>query len=262
MASDRRKQACPKIFFTMSNPSFRYFGPRLYSSEAKEARSRESPSDPGAPKTNEGLESMIVARGTINQTLAGALCAACVFAFAVAASSRFAAAGEAEPRASSAASARGCDAFAWPVSNEQAWFADKNLRHSASGVRLSRIDRAVELKLAPMKSIQFFLPPEHVPPPDSYGGEVTFFGVPHPGIYQVTVSRDVWIDVFENGTRLPAVGSSEARGCDGVRKSMRFALAPGDLVLVQISGASQPSIKVAFEEAPDLAGRTGAAAVP
>jgi hypothetical protein len=123
---------------------------------------------------------MIVARGTINEMLARALCAACAFAFAVAASSRFAAAGEAEPRdrASSAASARGCDAFAWPVSNEQAWFAAKNLRHSASGVRLSRIDRAVELKLAPTKSIQFFLPPEHVPPPDSYGGEVTFFGVP------------------------------------------------------------------------------------
>jgi hypothetical protein len=78
----------------------------------------------------------------------------------------------------------------------------------------------------------------------------------------VTVSRDVWIDVFENGTRLSVVGSSEAKGCVGVRKSMRFALAPGDLVLVQISGASQPSIKVAFEEAPDFAGRTGAAAVP
>ena len=86
--------------------------------------------------------------------------------------------------------------------------------------------------------------------------------MPHPGIYQVTVSRDAWIEVFENGRRLPFVGASEAKGCDGVRKSTRFALAPGDLVLVQISGASQPSIKVAFEEALDSAGRVGGASVP
>jgi hypothetical protein len=114
----------------------------------------------------------------------------------------------------------------------------------------------------PTKSIQFFLPPEQVPPPDSYSGEVTFFGVPHPGIYQVTVSRDAWIEMFENGRRLPFVGASEAKDCDGVRKSERFALAPGDLVLVQISGASQPSIEVAFEKAPDSAGRVGRASAP
>ena len=32
----------------------------------------------------------------------------------------------------------GCDAFAWPVSNERAWFDQKTLRRSVSGVRLSR----------------------------------------------------------------------------------------------------------------------------
>ncbi len=207
---------------------------------------------------------MIVAGRTINKMLAKALCAAGVVAFGVAGSLAFAVAGDAEPlnHASSIGSGSGCDAFAWPVSNERAWFADKKLRHSASGVRLARIDRAVELQLIPTRSIQFFLPPEQVPPPDSYSGEVTFFGVPHPGIYQVTVSRDAWIDAFENGTRLRLVGATEAKDCDGVRKSTRFALAPGDLVLVQLSGASQPSIKVAFEEAPDLAGRIGAASVP
>lgn len=74
--------------------------------------------------------------------------------------------------------------------------------------------------------------------------------MPHPGIYQVTISHNAAIDVFENGRRLAAVGAGEAKGCDGVRKSERFALTPGDLVLVQVSGASEPSIKVAFEEAP------------
>ena len=41
----------------------------------------------------------------------------------------------------------GCDAFAWPVAEERAWFADQNLRRKTTGARLARIDRAVELTL-------------------------------------------------------------------------------------------------------------------
>ncbi len=65
----------------------------------------------------------------------------------------------------------------------------------------------------------------------------------------MTISRNAEIEVFENGARLAAITSSHATDCRGVRRSERFALAPGDLVLVQISGARKPSIKVAFEQA-------------
>jgi hypothetical protein len=157
--------------------------------------------------------------------------------------------------------AAGCDAFRWTVANERAWFTGKNLRQSASGVRLSRIDRAVELTLKHTKSIQFFLPPMKAPDPDSYSGEVTFFGVPRPGVYQVTISQDAAVDVFENGRRLVALAMSEAKGCEGVRKSERFALAPGDLVLIQVSGATEPLIKVAFAEADLDADKRHAAAL-
>ncbi len=143
-----------------------------------------------------------------------------------------------------------CDGFSWPVSNERAWFAARNLRHSASGVRLSRIDRAVELTLKPSDKVQFFLPPQKTPRHGSYSGDVTFFGVPRVGLYQVTISRNAEIDVFENGAPLSAVASSQATSCRGVRRSERYALAPGDLILVQISDARRPSIKVAFAQAP------------
>ncbi|MGO9420894.1 hypothetical protein [Roseiarcus sp.] len=79
--------------------------------------------------------------------------------------------------------AAGCEAFAWPVANERSWFADQNLRRTVSDVRLSRIDRAVDLTLEPSRTVHFFLPPENRPPPDSYSGEVTFFGVPRPGLW-------------------------------------------------------------------------------
>jgi hypothetical protein len=128
-------------------------------------------------------------------------------------------------------------------------------------LRLSRIDRAIELTLTPTKSIQFFLPPMKAPDPDSYSGEVTFFGVPRPGVYQVTISQDAAVDVFENGRRLVALAMSEAKGCEGVRKSERFALAPGDLVLIQVRGATEPLIKVAFAEADLDADKRDAAAL-
>jgi hypothetical protein len=142
-----------------------------------------------------------------------------------------------------------CDKFSWPVGNERAWFADKRLARRASGARLKRIDRAVELSLEPSDRAEFFLPPEVRPKPHSFSGAVTFFGVPRPGTYQVTLSAEASIDVFENGVRLKAIGYTSANNCPGVFESVRYDLAPGDLVLVQLTNASTNSIKVAFEEA-------------
>ncbi len=164
----------------------------------------------------------------------------------------FAAADDAAPRErdSAAPGASACDSFAWPIERERAWFGDAKLARRASGARLSRIDRAVELSLLPTKTVRFFLAPERAPRADSYSGEVTFFGVPRPATYQVTLSDEAWIEVFENGVRLKSTSSTDAKGCAGVRKSVRFRLAPGDLVLIQLSDAARNSIKVAFAEAP------------
>ena len=144
---------------------------------------------------------------------------------------------------------KACTSFAWPLERERDWFQDSKLPHRESGARLRRIDRAVELALKPTGKVEFFLPPERPIKKGGYSGEVTFFGVPHPGPYQVTLSDDADIDVFENGTRLKMRVDTRADDCPGVHSSSRFDLAPGDLVLVEISNASVSSIKVAFAEA-------------
>jgi hypothetical protein len=145
---------------------------------------------------------------------------------------------------------QGCEAFAWPIVREQAWFNDARLARRNSGARLSRIDRAVELALVPMNKARFFMAPERPVSAEGYSGETVFFGVPRPAIYQVTVSEDVSIDVFENGVRLKPISSTGAPDCAGVRRSARYRLAPGDLVLIELSGAEKASIKLAFVEAP------------
>jgi hypothetical protein len=180
----------------------------------------------------------------------GILVAALAFAVAFGSLS-FAAADDAAPSdpASADQGASGCDSFAWRIARERAWFGDAKLARRASGARLSRIDRAVELALLPTKKVRFFMAPEQAPDPGGYSGEVTFFGVPKPATYQVTLSDEAWIEVFENGARLKFTSSTGAKGCAGVRKSVRFKLAPGNLVLIQLSGATKDSIKVAFTDA-------------
>ena len=144
----------------------------------------------------------------------------------------------------------GCAAIGWSVKNEQGWFADKNLPQRVSGTRLRRIDRAVKLALRPLKQVQFFLPPAKAAKGGTYAGEVTFFGVPRPGVYQVTLSQPADVDVFENGARIKPMVLARAPHCPDAPVSGRYALGTGDLVLVQISNAASNSIKVAFELAP------------
>jgi hypothetical protein len=145
---------------------------------------------------------------------------------------------------------QGCEAFAWPIVREQAWFNDAHLPRRDPGARLSHIDRAVELALAPMGKAHFFMPPRRPAGSKGYGGEAVFLGVPRLAVYQVTVSEDVSIDLFENGARLKPIASTDATGCTGVRRSIRYRLAPGDLVLIELSDADKASIKLAFAKAP------------
>jgi hypothetical protein len=144
----------------------------------------------------------------------------------------------------------GCAAIGWSVKNEQHWFADNKMPARVSGARLRRIDRAVTLGLMPLKQIHFFLPPVKASKAGSYAGEVTFFGVPRPGVYQVTLSAPADVDVFENGVRIKPIVLASAPKCDDARVSGRYALGAGNLVLVQISNAVSNAIKVAFELAP------------
>jgi hypothetical protein len=144
---------------------------------------------------------------------------------------------------------KACSAFAWPVKRERAWFDNPDLQRRESSSRLKRIDRAVDLILKPANKVDYFLPPPVALQKGAYSGSVVFFGVPHVGMYQVTLSEIADIDVFENGMRLKALATSQAPECPDARMSVRFDLAAGDLVLVEVINAHKPSIKVAFDEA-------------
>ena len=142
-----------------------------------------------------------------------------------------------------------CSEIAWPVGKDREAFSSTELPKRSSGARLRRIDRAVELSLKAPDQVEMFMRPAVALDKQRFSGAVTFFGVPRPGLYQVTLSDPAEVEVFENGMRLKPLNSVRAQNCPGVAQSARYQLAPGDLVLVEIINASQSTIKVAFDQA-------------
>lgn len=155
---------------------------------------------------------------------------------------------DASPNATNDKGASTCDRFAWPIAREKAWFEAK-LLPTPSGARAAEDAQGILLVLTPTKKFDFFLAPERQPRPDSFSGDVFIGGVPAPGLYQVTLSDEAWIDVFENGTRLKSTAFTGVKDCPGVRKSVRFELTPGAPVTIQITNSAKDQIKVAIAPA-------------
>ena len=90
----------------------------------------------------------------------------------------------------------------------------------------------------------FEMPPERKPRTEQWhGGMVRLPALVKPGIYQITLSDDAWIDVIQNGRYARSVGSTGRSDCPGVRKSVRLDL-DGSPVVLQVSGVALDTIAV------------------
>ncbi len=62
--------------------------------------------------------------------------------------------------------------------------------------------------------------------PDTFGGVLEIDAV-EPGLYQITLSDDAWIDVIQNDAFVKSAAHSGRRDCADVHKSVRFQLGQG-----------------------------------
>jgi len=109
---------------------------------------------------------------------------------------------------------------------------------------------ALILHLSPAHQAKFALPPERKPRTEAwYGGALSLLAPSKPGIYQVTVSEEAWIDLVQDGRYAHSIGSTGRSDCPGMRKSVRFELTPAPFAL-QISGAASSQIAVIIAPAP------------
>lgn len=146
-----------------------------------------------------------------------------------------------------AADPSGCDSFAWSVTQDQRLFTASDKPIIASGTTLVvPPSGALVLKLAPNGAIAWTLPPERSRNSSgSLGGIVVLPAPAHPGIYQITLSADAWVDDVQDGQYARAVGSSGRSDCEGLRKSLRLELRQLPISL-QISGSSSEAMTIAI----------------
>ncbi len=150
----------------------------------------------------------------------------------------------AAPASQAFADAAACEQFNWPVKREQALFSG-NPAITPSGTAVQS-PAALALQLKPHAEAGYTMPPAREPKQSpSYGGVITFQTLPKAGAYQVTVSNDAWVDVIQDGKSVASTSHTGQRECPGIRKSVRFDLAPGP-VTVQVSGSPATSVNVSL----------------
>jgi hypothetical protein len=139
-----------------------------------------------------------------------------------------------------------CGQFAWPIAREQKLFAQPDIRRVRSGEELKFVSPlAASVDLKSVDEVQWSRMPERKPKaPATYGGVIEIEGLT-PGLYQITLSDEAWLDVIQNDVFVKSAGHSGKRGCPNVRKSLRFQLGKGSLIL-QLSGAEKNEIKIAI----------------
>ena len=144
----------------------------------------------------------------------------------------------------------GCEKFAWSLARERAWFAASDRVSVAPGATLSAFPKAaIAISLQPAGQAVFELPPERKPRIERwFGGAVRFPAAERPGIYQLTLSDDAWIDIVQDGRYARSVGSTGRRDCPGVRKSLRLELGATPFTL-QVSGVPSDAIVIAISPA-------------
>jgi hypothetical protein len=147
----------------------------------------------------------------------------------------------------SAAAEDGCDKFAWPLARERTLLAAANKPTVKAGQTFAAIPKgAFIVNLQPGAEAAFAKPPERKPRAERwFGGAIRFPGLEKPGIYQVTLSEEAWIDVVQDDRYARSVGSTGRSDCPGLRKSVRLDLGAMPFIL-QISGVTSDTIAVAI----------------
>jgi hypothetical protein len=88
-------------------------------------------------------------------------------------------------------------------------------------------------------------PPERAPREGTFAGFATIKAAPKAGLYTVSLSAGGWVDVIQDGRFLKPKAFSGATDCDGIRKTMKYEISAGPLVL-QVSGTKEDSVSIAI----------------
>jgi hypothetical protein len=147
-------------------------------------------------------------------------------------------------------SADPCSTFAWPMTAERASLATAAHTQVKDGGFIERAPPlSFALTLVHDNETRFALVPQKTPSANGYGASVGIDAPPAEGDYLVTLSSEGWIDLIQNDASVASTAHSGAMNCPGMRKSVKFHLAAGAPLTLQISSAPGPEVDVAITPA-------------
>ncbi len=140
----------------------------------------------------------------------------------------------------------GCDKFKWNIDREKAALTAPDRVKLASGGELAALpSTGMTLALRSTGEAKLPSPPERAPKDGTFAGFATIKAAPKAGLYTVSLSAGGWIDVQQDGHYLKPKAFSGATDCDGIRKTMKYQLSAGPLLL-QVSGTKEDSVSIAI----------------
>ena len=150
--------------------------------------------------------------------------------------------------AAQAAEPSGCDKFKWPIDTERAALTASERPLVKSGGALPALGDAVTMALLPSAEAKLPTPSERNFPPEAFGGFVTVVAPKEAGLYTVSLSEALWVDLVQDGKPLRPVAFSGATDCAGIRKTMRFELAARPMT-IQLSGGKADRVNLLLSHA-------------
>ena len=152
----------------------------------------------------------------------------------------------------------GCDTFSWDMSAELALFAKTGPQGGFAVTAAVQPERAPPIQvgqvyvvtLVEQSGVHFAHVPGKTRAIDSARGGLLSLTVPATGRYRLSLDKGTWIDVTSAGTLIDS-NQFQGRGtCPLLHKSVEFTLPAGAPLIVQLSGETSGTVRLAVTPAP------------
>jgi len=152
-----------------------------------------------------------------------------------------------------------CAGFAWDLTQERALFAG-DPQPSAAGKDVATAPELTathlyQLDLAPQAAVTLAVAPGKTRMTDGAYAGLARLTVNTPGVYRISVDEPFWLDVVAGRESLASQDFQGRPGCNAPHKIVEFALPAGVPLVLQLSGAASPTVRVTVTRAPVAAGR-------
>ena len=146
-----------------------------------------------------------------------------------------------------------CAKFSWNIEHERALFATAPeavaAGHDPATTPLLAPERLYLLQLAPQDHVALALPPGKQPKPDGAYAGMARLRLQQPGTYRVSVDQSLWIDVVADGKMIDSADFQGRSGCLTPHKIVQYALPAGRDLVLQLSGAVSPGVRLTITPA-------------